>query len=373
MFSGQPERMPEVRSMVDKVLSEIKEAEKTSKKTVWQVVDEVKAEVIGQDEAVEQLALMISGMMSRNFLALDGKKSERELPRLKGVLLHGPTAAGKTHLVTSVLRAMGIRHVLADCTQLSAEGWKGASVCDLAKEAQDILKCEEERQVAIVFDEFDKLSFDQRDDLRSSNAQRDLLKLLDGGTYFHPSNGDGSSEVRLDTNRCFFLFLGAFADIEDVVRRRLSKSMPSTIGFASAMSGPTLDSLTEKELRKLASHEDFHEYGLMRELLGRMSSIIHVPALSVTDMTSVVKGCTNCFEQRFSSLAPEGAKVIIEEDAAAEIARRAIESGLGARQIETTLAPLVLRRLAGAPGKEKSAGSVVISRLDLERSSSDDF
>lgn len=351
-----------VRSKIEEVLKESNQRIVAFLRDPSAVASEVKEVVIGQDEHVEKVKGMLYGMLLRTLKTSRCGMDESLLPNVRAILLIASTASGKTHMVRAFLDRLSIPSVFADCSQLTGAGWKGANVRDFALEAQRQLECRPETPVALVFDEADKLAFDLDGQARSANAQSDFLKLLDGGLYFSPGEKD-DPDVRLDTGKCLFIFMGAFTGVEDIVRARLRDG--GGMGFCSSDSGAS-SSMSVEELRELVTIDDLVEYGMAPEFLGRIATLCHLPKLSVGALEQIVKGSKNSLEKRYSRLAPDNVEVVIEEEAARCVARKADESGLGARMLEGYLSPIVLGKLARL-GRVDGTARLVVTRDDVEK------
>lgn len=328
-----------------------------------------KERVIGQDRAVGWFVSMLRLMAIRNDRVIHGNVDEEDCPRLNGILLMGETASGKTHLVKTALKVCGIESMIVDCSQLTGAGWRGGDLHDVAKDAASLLERTNSEQIAVVFDEFDKAARKPTDHSdSSSNVQPGLLKLLDGGVYHSmQSGGDayGDTSVDLDTNRCLFIFLGAFSGIEDVVRDRLRRSSQN-LGFLADTTSVEKAGGDNSSVRELVEACDLAQYGFMQELLGRLSAVCCLPSLSVESLSHIVKGASCSFERKFAALMPQGVSFCIEQDAADLIAQLAFDSGLGARKIEGVLAPIVAEKLASL-GSCNTSSDIVIRPCDIER------
>lgn len=64
--------------------------------------DEIKKDVIGQDEAVDWLCSFVDTASYRARL-IEGGADSAALPSISSALLVGPTASGKTHLIKPTL------------------------------------------------------------------------------------------------------------------------------------------------------------------------------------------------------------------------------------------------------------------------------
>lgn len=309
------------------------------------LAEKVKNRVIGQDDAVEWFAHMISATIARNVLVVTGRQQAEDLPRLSSLWIVGPTASGKTHMVRTFADELGMPLRTVDCTSLTGTGWRGGNIDVEMADVASLLDDDPHAFVIVLFDEADKLAFANTSTERSFNAQPGLLKILDTGTYF---GGTKESErFKLDTNRCIFVFAGAFTGIENIVQKRLD-SRRSAYGFAANESSRAERALSNDELRSRIEPTDLVDWGLMPEFLGRITSMHHMPAIGKDALTAIVKNGEHSLEDKLSRLMPNKMRVEIDDKAAEAIADMALASGFGARQLESIAAPLVAQARAEA-------------------------
>ena len=190
------------------------------------------------------------------------------------------------------------------------------------------------------------------------------MKVLDAGIY----SGQGDSKdgrFSFDTSRCIFIFAGAFTGIERIVRKRLEAENPS-YGFVSCDASSSVAHLSEAELRRLVEPKDLVTWGLYVEFLGRITSIHSMDALGEDAMRLIVKGSKHSLENRFSLLFPDGTDFEIDDSATASVVQRALDTGLGARQLESLIAPLAAEaRAACLHGSRFARASVIVENDEL--------
>lgn len=135
-------------------------------------------------------------------------------------------------------------------------------------------------------------------------------------------------KVKLNTENILFICGGAFVGLkvdENATNDR------QTIGFIA-------DQVSRKaniQKRKL-THQDFVEYGLIPEVVGRLPVIVELSTLTENDLTnillnseaSVIKGYENVLNE-------DGVELVFEEDAITEIAHIAHSKSTGARGLNS--------------------------------------
>ena len=331
----------------------------------------VKRMVIGQDDFVDAfvpyLCLALQGR-----LALMAGADENEVPRLASAFIVGPTASGKTHVLKTVSREMGLACRFIDCSSLTGAGWRGNSVdTELAALAVE-QRADPDAITLLVWDEADKMRIDGRVSTdHSFNAQHTLLKPLDGGLYrIERDNGRGDV---VDMDRVVNVFAGAFTGIESIVAERHRAGAP-TLGFTAEAAG-TPDAEQVRRLRDDVQVGDFVAWGMMPELCGRCGAVFTLPALQPDDLARIVKGTEFSLERKFARIAPPRCSFELEGSAALFVAESATASGLGVRALENALAPVASKAIADAR-RNKATGIVIAAgdgaltyRLSFEPSS----
>lgn len=305
------------------------------------------------------------------------------------MLLAGPTGCGKTEtfrVFQRVEEQPGIPVIMRNAPDYAPnDNWKGEKFldmlpADLCTEAIDLYTrlhgkpqnmgdFEKVRHMAsngiILLDEFDKMHIGGAStDNFCRDYQATLLKMIEGGEYtgcklnhpqesFHDDDGDEKkSELKVNTGSVMFIFLGAFDGMQKITRRRLLQEQlkrknkecqvkqPETgrIGFTAVLK-PLKDaqhsSLTEElpDGTDLTPNlEDMIEYGIIRELAGRIAIRVNYKALSVANIIKIMKESKTSvyleYQERFENM---GHKLVLDDAAFREIALMAEEKKTGAR------------------------------------------
>ena len=283
-----------------------------------------------QKEYRERITAFIR-MHTARIQALDSGISPSSLPG-NSMLIIAQTGCGKTYTASQLCKAAGVNLITIDCSALTLAGYKGCNLGELLFSAQsDATSKVEFEQSIILFDEVDKMRIDGS----NGNPQANFLKLFDGIIHAEPR---GQPITTLNVSRMSFLFAGAFAGLEDIIRRKIA---PRSIGFSTN----TSSNEQQGNLLSRATMADIREYGFMEELLGRIGTLLYVPPLTTADYRTLLKGGSGSVCARYANLlGTTGVTLDISDSACSHIARKASESALGARAVD----PLVYSCMQGA-------------------------
>ena len=190
--------------------------------------------VIGQDYAKKVMSVAVYNHYKR--VATDTQK-EIEIEK-SNMLMIGPTGSGKTYLVKTLARILQVPLAITDATSLTEAGYIGDDIESVLSKLlmaadNDVEKAEK----GIVFiDEIDKIAKKKEvrsRDVSGESVQQGLLKLLEGSEVEVPVGATSKNAmvplVTMDTSNILFICGGAFPDLEEIIKNRLTKS--ASIGF----------------------------------------------------------------------------------------------------------------------------------------------
>lgn len=286
--------------------------------------------IIGQEDAVIAVATNIKYNQDLiNKLSVNGYISESELDSRKAcLLLDGPTGTGKTAIVKLVTKSFNLPLVIRSAKSFSETGFVGASITDMLEELiknadGDIQRAE---RGIIVLDEIDKLAAnkDQKDSMKKG-VQEELLTFIGGGKV-DIKNGK-SKNITFDTTRITFILMGAFTDIREA---KIKEIDTNRIGFG--------DEENKEQSYEIVA-QDYIDYGLQRELVGRIKVIQNTKAYTKEDLTNILLNSKISpllnLEKTAKMYGYGGIKY--DDDFIEKVIDKAYEMDTGARSLQTVM------------------------------------
>ena len=261
------------------------------------------------------------------------------------ILMFGPTGIGKTYLIKLIAKKIGVPFVKADATKFSETGYVGGDVedliRDLVKEANDDIEL---AQCGIVYiDEIDKIASSPNvigSQVSKTGVQRALLKPMEETDVDLKVPHDPVSMMQeleafqktgkrskrsVNTANILFIVSGAFSELSDVIKKRLSKQ---NIGFGAKL----INLQSDDELIKKTKTQDLVEFGFESEFIGRLPVRCILDTLSENDLYSILKIPNNpvILSKRLDFKA-YGINIVFTDSALKLLAKKAHEENTGAR------------------------------------------
>lgn len=331
-----------------------------------QIKQQLDEHVVGQEKAKKMLSVAVYNHYKRVFADnSDGVEIEKS-----NVLMIGPTGSGKTYLVKTLARLLDVPLAIADATSLTEAGYIGDDIESvisklLAAADNDVDKAEH----GIVFiDEIDKIAKKKETrtrDVSGESVQQELLKMLEGSVVEVPVGGSSKNMMvpttTVDTNNILFICGGAFPDLEDIIKERLTKR--ATIGFGAELK----DRFDKDEnIVHQVTIDDLRAFGMIPEFLGRLPVIMTLDALSEDYMVDILTKPRNAIVKQYQKLlAMDEVQLNFEEEALHVIAKKALEKHTGARALRAIIEEYMQDIMFEIP-KDPSIGKVTITADYLE-------
>ena len=331
--------------------------------------------IIGQEKAKKVISVAVYNHYKR-VLVQNGGQDETQEEKVQieksNILMIGPTGSGKTYLVKTLARLLDVPLAIADATSLTEAGYIGDDIESVVSKLlsaadNDVEKAEH----GIIFiDEIDKIAKKKNitnRDVSGESVQQELLKLLEGSQVEVPVGSNQKNALTpmttVDTNHILFICGGAFPDLEDIIRERLTKS--TTMGFM----GELRDKYeSDPDILTKVTTEDLRTFGMIPEFLGRLPIVVTLQALTKELMVKVLREPKNAILKQYVKLLElDEVKLVFEDEALEWIAEEAIKKETGARALRAIIEEFMLDIMYEIP-KDSNIGSVVITRAYLEKS-----
>lgn len=187
------------------------------------------------------------------------------------LLICGPSGSGKTEVwrVAKKLYSEVFKIIFINAANITSDGWSGSNklVNYLTRSASDSI---------LIFDEFDKLC-EARYSVGGVNVSADLqsefLKVIEEKEYAVRTK----NEIEYIIKNLGIVFVGAFESIREEKTQPVSQS----IGFASEK--------PQKPKYRGITRNDLFEYGVISELLGRISVICNTHPMTKEQCFNIVR------------------------------------------------------------------------------------
>ena len=283
----------------------------------------------------------------------------------------GPTGSGKTYLVKTLARLLDVPLAIADATALTEAGYIGDDIESvvsklLAAADNDVEKAE---RGIIFIDEIDKIAKKKNTntrDVSGESVQQELLKLLEGSQVEVPVGSNQKNALTpmatVNTDNILFICGGAFPDLEDIVRERLTRK--ASIGFQAELKDQYDQ---DPNILSHVTNQDLRTFGMIPEFLGRLPVVVTFQKLTREALVDILKKPKNAILKQYKKLLElDEVKLVFEDEALEWIAEEALKRDTGARALRAIMEEFMLDIMYEVP-KDPGIGTVVITRNYLEK------
>lgn len=294
-----------------------------------QLLKELQKTIIGQNDFLKTIC---TAVWQHDLRYRYNLRSNMDLQGPKqNILVLEASGTGKTKSIQKLAEILDLPVIFENASELRGVGWRGTNVSSIVVRALKAAGNDEKKAcyTIVVLDEIDKVFVSQVTD-STFLPTNSLLTIMGGSIVTHT---ESNRTTTLDSSNMLFFCLGAFDGLGEIIQKRISGQ--SSIGF-----GREYKDLPEKDIFKLASKEDLHQYGIPWEFLGRISLVPTTNDLSIDALMHILTNSQASPIKQYDNLlfSSIGVHVGISNDAARHIAGAAKRSRMGARELHQIVA-----------------------------------
>ena len=193
-----------------------------------------------------------------------------------------------------------------------------------------------------------------------------MLKLLEGAEIDVPVGASSKNAMvpmtMINTKNILFICGGAFPEIEDIIKERLNKA--ASIGFKADLKDKYDN---EENLLRHVTVDDVRKFGMIPEFIGRLPILFSLDALTEDMLVSILTQPKNAIVKQYQKLLEmDEVKLVFDEAALRNIAKKAKEKKVGARALRAIIEEFMLDIMYEIP-KDDNIGKVTITEEYIEK------
>ena len=280
--------------------------------TPMELEQKVKLTIKGQDEAIRKIVTAL--WTTINF---------RELKK-KNMLIIGPTGVGKTAIFEKIKEILNIPLVIYPVPGLSQAGYVGRSVDEILKQVyyETSGNIDEAERAIVILDEIDKIASTGSEGVSTTAVQNELLKIIEGCDRYIETNNPHEPSFTINTSDMIFIGTGAFQELFEKPKIKI---------------GYNQQSLEHSEKKQINS-DRLINYGLKRELIGRLPIIVELNKLGKEELRDIILNSDQSeLTGTINALAQLGIEIENIDDLIDIIIEDALTKNIGARGLIFTI------------------------------------